>query len=95
VRIQVPLLNTKAFETRKHIIENILKQLNKESVDIFDSYFATDRKIIGKTIIGTARIENNDVVCEVETEVKNLEAVWTPANGGTILSLEVEDPNPS
>jgi hypothetical protein len=95
MKIQVQLLGTKAFENRKHIIENILKQLNKESVDIYDSYFATDRKTIGKTIIGTAHIENNDVVCEVETEVKNLEEIWTPANGGVILSLEIESPDPS
>jgi 5,10-methylene-tetrahydrofolate dehydrogenase/methenyl tetrahydrofolate cyclohydrolase len=95
MRLQMPLLGTKAFENRKYIINNILKQLNKEKVVIYDSYFANDRKIIGETIIGTARIENNEIVCDVETEVPNLEIVWTPANGGVILSLEVDHPIPS
>jgi hypothetical protein len=81
-------------DVRPGMLEQMREQLNKEEMPIYDSYFINNRKQIGKSVKGTAKVEGEKLVCEVEffeglTEVTT---IWRKEDGW-IISLESENGN--
>jgi hypothetical protein len=87
--IMTTVIMTESDAQRVGVLEQMCDQLNEKELPVFDSYFNKDRKQIGSTVVGSAKIDGNSLVCDVEIsdDVNEVTTVWRQ-DDGWLISLE-------
>jgi hypothetical protein len=69
-------------------VKSLLEQLNTKNLNVIRNYWTDDKQIIGYVIKGSAKIEGNNVTCQVEVDDdhinRRIESIWSPSEANII-----------
>lgn len=81
-------LDDERFVLSPVAVKSLLEQLNTKDLDVIRNYWTADNQKIGKVIKGSAKIEGNNVICQVEVNdketIRRIESVWSPSEANII-----------